>query len=321
MKLFRVVGCDELYVSRSGMFYSNEDNICEKIIIPPQLKTFFARLVLNTFVGPLNGKIIFKDNDKSNIELSNLEYKLNVFKLNEEIIVINGEEFKRINDFDNYFISQNGVVYSIKLNKLLKVKINKFQYYTIGITNNNGVRKFVMIHRKVYETWVGKIPCGKEINHKNSKPWINSLYNLEIVTPIQNIAYSIKFNNRYSKWNKKIVESICDMIKDGYHPNEIYKSLNLSDMIQLKDFRVFCNHLKNKTKFWVEISSKYDFSNAYKRKTKYSNNLIKEVTKMIKDGFKQNEIANRLNIDFRVVSAIKTGKIKESDARSTTRES
>ena len=45
------------------------------------------------------------------------------------------------------------------------------------------------VHRLVWETFVGQIPEGLQINHKDENKSNNSLKNLEIVTPKQNANY------------------------------------------------------------------------------------------------------------------------------------
>ena len=107
MKLFHVVGDDTLYVSRKGDFYTFIDNSIQKIEIPKDLYSIFAKYVLNTFIGPIDGKIIFKDNDKSNLSSDNLSYQLEIFPKSDECLCINGEDFKQIPDYNNYYISRS----------------------------------------------------------------------------------------------------------------------------------------------------------------------------------------------------------------------
>ena len=238
---------------------------------------------------------------------------------NDDILYINGLEFMKIPDFSNYFISQSGVIYSLKTNKFIKIKINKFGYYTVGITNDIGKRKFVMLHRLVYTTWNKFIDNDMQINHKNSKPNYNYLFNLEEVSALENIRHSIKYNTRENKWSNDQVYDICSYIEDGLYPDEIYNKMNLSENdITIKNFRSFCSYLKSKTKYWVDISSKFDFQNAYTRERIYDDTIIYKVLDMLDDNIAQSKIADKLKIDFRVVSEIKRGIKKPRDNRSTT---
>ena len=317
MKVFQSPDISNLLISRKGRFFiKDKNNSVDEIEIPNYLKSIFAKLMLNTFIGPVNGDIIYIDDDVENISLSNLQYQIELFEKTEEILIINGDDYKRIPEYPNYFISKYGVVFSNETRKFLKIKINRQGYYTIGITNLKGKRHFEMIHRLVYSTWVGKIPFGMEINHKNSKPYCNHLSNLELIESLDNIRYSIKYNNRYSKWNKEQVYDICECISKGLRPDEIYEKMKLNEFISKQNFRSFCNYLKNKKKFWKDISSKFDFSNAYSPVVKYDDNLIKAVLERLNEGISQKEIAEEFDIDFRVVSDIKRGvkKVKNTAA-------
>ena len=92
--------------------------------------------------------------------------------------------------------------------------------------------------------------------------------------------------------------------------------MKLNEFISKQNFRSFCNYLKNKKKFWKDISSKFDFSNAYSPVVKYDDNLIKAVLDRLNEGISQKEIAEEFDIDFRVVSDIKRGvkKVKNTAA-------
>lgn len=63
---------DNFYVTRNGDFYKNINNEIVKLTIPKDLYFIFAKLVILTFIGPIDGNIIYKDHDPSNISLSNI---------------------------------------------------------------------------------------------------------------------------------------------------------------------------------------------------------------------------------------------------------
>lgn len=165
-----------------------------------------------------------------------------------------------------------------------------------------------MIHRLVYSTWSNSLNDFKQINHKNSKPNINYLFNLEEISALENIRYSIKFNSRNAVWSIDQVYNICEYIQQGLRPDEIYKKINLDkNNIKINNFRSFCSYLKNKEKYWVDVSSKFNFENSYSQKRKYNDDLIYEVLDLLNSDTSQKEISEKLNIDFRVVSDIKRG--------------
>lgn len=65
-------------------------------------------------------------------------------------------------------------------------------YKFIYIRNSDKKYKCYLVHRLVWETFVGPIPEGMQINHKDENKSNNSLENLEIVTPKQNANYGTR---------------------------------------------------------------------------------------------------------------------------------
>lgn len=48
------------------------------------------------------------------------------------------------------------------------------------------------VHRLVAEAWIGSIPEGYEVNHKDANKWNNKVSNLEIVTKSENIRHAFE---------------------------------------------------------------------------------------------------------------------------------
>lgn len=323
MRIYNVPTNDLLKATKHGDFYMDSKHI----EINKDNYKLYVRYYLETFVGKFDFvNIRFKNGCYTDIDTRNIMYDLITEYLDDSHLSINNIVFKRIENFKDYYISSDGTVYSKIYNKLLFPKINKDNYYSIGLFSN-GKRKYCQIHRLVYETWNDTtIDEGYQINHINSKPWINSLWNLELSSPLENIRHSIHYNNRYSKWKKSDVEQICYYLQYGLSPDEIYQKMNLCDVLPLKQFRSFTRYLVLKKKFWKDVSSKYDFTNAYTKPRKYDDEFIEYVLEQIALGRKQKDIAEELSVDFRVISEIKNGikklrKIRCIDRRSTTIES
>jgi len=57
---------------------------------------------------------------------------------------------------------------------------------------NLDIRKNIQVHRLVYESFVGPIPLGMQINHKNGQKADNRLENLEAVTPSENTLHGFR---------------------------------------------------------------------------------------------------------------------------------
>ena len=62
-----------------------------------------------------------------------------------------------------------------------------------------------MVHRLVYEAFIGDIPSGFEINHKDLNRGNNCSENLEIMTHLENVQYSHATKvKQYTKENKLV---------------------------------------------------------------------------------------------------------------------
>lgn len=83
-----------------------------------------------------------------------------------------------------YVVTATGQVYTIKDGQWKKVKL---------YTSNRGYLRFsykgkwLAVHRVVYETFIGKIPQGLVIDHKDENKTNNSIYNLQLLTIGDNV--------------------------------------------------------------------------------------------------------------------------------------
>lgn len=90
-----------------------------------------------------------------------------------------------------YKIDENGNIFSNNINKIMKPKISKDGYYTIGLKTNDGVKKFFRVHRLVATMFIDN-PSNKDIvNHIDGNKLNNSVDNLEWCTLSENQLHSI----------------------------------------------------------------------------------------------------------------------------------
>jgi len=68
--------------------------------------------------------------------------------------------------------------------------------YAFYVLVDREIRKNLRPHRMVYEAFVGPIPEGMQINHKNGKKADNRLENLEVVTPSENTMHGFRVLGR-----------------------------------------------------------------------------------------------------------------------------
>lgn len=111
------------------------------------------------------------------------------------------EEIKPIGEIGEYHISNTGVVYTTQKSKrynkdgvmrVLKPRNHPSGYLYVGLYQTENGRKkryWRRVHRLVAEYFIGVIPEGYEVNHKDLDKHNNHIDNLEIVTRRQNLIH------------------------------------------------------------------------------------------------------------------------------------
>lgn len=87
--------------------------------------------------------------------------------------------------------------------QILKLLNDKDGYLLVNLSKNGKVKTY-KVHRLVWCSFNGKIPEGKQINHKDEDKTNNTLDNLELVTCKENINYGAH-NERMAKAKSKPV--------------------------------------------------------------------------------------------------------------------
>lgn len=125
-----------------------------------------------------------------------------------------------------YAITRYGEVWSYpKVNgrnshqkgKWLKQQTERTGYKFVVLQKNKD-RKTCYVHNLVYKSYISDYSKELQINHIDGKKGNNTIYNLEVVTPSQNIRHSFKLglsnqkgsHNAHSKLGEK---DICDIRK------------------------------------------------------------------------------------------------------------
>ena len=107
---------------------------------------------------------------------------------------------KKIKDFENYCIYDNGDVINLNTNKILKGSIgeNGYKYYRLSKNNN---KKMFYAHRLVAEHFIDNPYSLPVINHKDGNKLNNNVDNLEWVSHSENSehAHQNKLINKRKK--------------------------------------------------------------------------------------------------------------------------
>lgn len=123
-----------------------------------------------------------------------------------------------------YEIDSTGTVRSAKTGKVRKTTV--WDRYPRVTLTKKGVQTTVSVHRLVWECFVGPIPEGLQINHKNGVKDDNRLENLEVCTPSENVAHGFRVlgrtppnnpNHGSKNGSARLMESDIPIIRELAH--------------------------------------------------------------------------------------------------------
>lgn len=101
--------------------------------------------------------------------------------------------FKDIKDYENYQISDTGIVVNKKTGRELKQQEKK-GYMNVSLFKN-GKKKNKLVHRLVAEAFIENVKNYPQINHKNENTYDNRVDNLEWCTQ--------RYNNNYGTYRER----------------------------------------------------------------------------------------------------------------------
>lgn len=108
------------------------------------------------------------------------------------------EEWKWIKGYEGlYQISNLGNVKSFCKDKngtLMSIKNGKGWYLSFRCKDNDNHTKTLRVHVEVAKAFIGDIPKGYQVHHKDGNKQNNAVTNLEIVSPREHILETIKQN-------------------------------------------------------------------------------------------------------------------------------
>ena len=155
------------------------------------------------------------------------------------------ERWKPIKGYEGlYDVSSFGNVKSLLKRKVLKPQPNSSGYLRIQLTDKNGAKKRMFIHRLVADAFLPHSEGNNIVNHKDFNPRNNNMENLEWTTDQGNVDYSTN-KGRYKKrkeWLDKILDS-----------NEKYTKAVVGLNIENGE-KIMFNHLNDVKKYGFQPS-------------------------------------------------------------------
>lgn len=108
------------------------------------------------------------------------------------------EEWKWIDGYEGrYAISNMGRLKSYLKNKngqIMSLKNQYGWYFTVNLVDENNKKTTKRIHVLVAEHFIGKVPKGYHVHHKDGNRQNNIVTNLEIVHPMKHYQETLKTN-------------------------------------------------------------------------------------------------------------------------------
>lgn len=211
-----VYGFEQNYkIDENGNLFSNKDNFTTSKRVAPQAsarqnryrlvdgKYYDAKyLVYKTFFPEANieindDRIIFIDGNVRNVSISNLKLINNNSRedIASMLSIKYNEIIKPIQDYKNYYVSENGNIYSYynSTSRILKSRVGTDGYLQVKIPDNYGATTHLKIHRVVAIHFIKNLnPQELNVIHHIDENKLNNNYkNLEWTTLKQNTVYSI----------------------------------------------------------------------------------------------------------------------------------
>jgi len=102
------------------------------------------------------------------------------------------KKYKRLTEFPDYAVSNDGAIWSYKSNRELKTNMSPAGYINISLYDNANKRRTVLVHRLVAMAWIEGYKKGLIVNHKNGIRHDNRVSNLEWMSQSENIKHSYR---------------------------------------------------------------------------------------------------------------------------------
>jgi len=131
------------------------------------------------------------------------------------------EEWRIINEFPNYDVSNLGNIRNNKSNKIMKICI-KSGYYHVSLLNTS-VKKTLKVHRLVALAFIENPKNKSEVNHKDKNKLNNHVNNLEWMTRQENNIHRCEGLKMTSNKNKPIfrIDKNTNEILEKYNSIEL----------------------------------------------------------------------------------------------------
>lgn len=114
----------------------------------------------------------------------------------------------RVRSLDKVVNCSKGV--RVKKGKILTHSITKYGYHRVVLYDNSIKRHILLVSRIIYETFVGPIPEGMQVNHIDENKNNNNRLNLNLLSAKDNTNWGTGISRRAKKQFKPVTKYLLD---------------------------------------------------------------------------------------------------------------
>lgn len=266
-------------------------------------------LLMDTFVGHLDLPIT------STVPVPKragaLTYRFtSVNKWSNDEWLIDGYRFRVIPGFSMYMISDNGVVIRRSDLHCMHCKYTANHYQTVAlIPDGEGLLlpKKLMVNRLVYSIFVGPIPDGHVVDHKDSNTLNNYYTNLQAITQAENVNRSFEMGHRQdvNYFSDEVVHEICRRMSLGENMIDIAHGMHIPPESRPSLYALIGGLYRGSNR--QSIAKQYDFSNfrPYRSGFKVPTEIQEKIVASAAEGYNMTRLAAMYpSIDSQVIRRI-----------------
>lgn len=281
------------YTSGNHIPWDSEENGLENACVLLDDEWIPVRnLLVETYVGHMDSPIFWRDKPKS---ASDFSYRFeSIDRSNPDCWIIDGYMFKPIPNFENYMISECGVIISKRDLACIHIKYAPNHYPCASLRHPDSVLiSKILINRLVYSAFIGPIDENMSIGYKDNRPYNNHYTNLRQITHYAAIGsnaneHKIGDDDHFSD---ETVHEICRRMSEGQ------LAIDIADEMCIDYNATFCALIAGlySGTSHKDIVSEYDFSNYHPRTVaaRYPSRVLNAVKQMIAEGYNTTRILER----------------------------
>lgn len=190
------------------------------------------QLMLDTFIGHLDLPIILKPRRSVWRTVNDLTYDItDLTKISDDPLeyAISNTVFRKHPYYTDILVSEEGVILQYPKFYFIHVWQSPSHYPRIQRHSNSHKGYNRPISHLVYETWVGEIPDGMIIDHKDDIVYHNHWSNLQAITQRENIHRSYMTGGKSNRvfYPDETIHKICNLMAMGYSGKDIANTLDI----------------------------------------------------------------------------------------------